>query len=124
MAHQSVLQFRVGKSFAWRVLDIDGYKTEGKRGIPHTMYVTHEVKSSRAGLDKAKDQLRVRAGFLDAMAVMMQLPHGIKVHTVAAIIMRQAGDIHDQAGVPVSQSSTDEFEKISELFLTIDYFRL
>jgi hypothetical protein len=122
MAHPSVQQFRVGKSFAWRVLDIDGYKTEGKRGIAHTVYVTHEVKSSRAGLVKAKDQLRVRAGFLDAMAAMMQLPHGIKVHTVAAI-MREAGEIYDQAGVPVSQS-TDEFEKISELFLTIDYFRL
>ena len=31
--------------------------------------------------------------------------------------MRPAGEIYDQAGVPVNQW-TDEFEKISELFLT------
>ena len=119
MAHNSVQQFRFGKSFAWRVFDIDGYKTEGTRGGPYTVHFVHEVKSSSAGLNKAKDQLQVRAGFLDATAAMMGLQHNITVHAVAAI-MRSTGK--GQAGVPVRQP-TDEFEKISQLILTTAYFR-
>lgn len=117
LAHDNLR--RDGKSWAWQVLDFDGYMVHQAGGM--RIITVTEIKSGQGGLSNARKQLTLRARFLDAVATYTSCPRIQCVRLVVAILK---GSDEDSRMTDIEEWSTADYDRVEKILYEVNYFRL